>query len=75
MSAESDDRVEALADAIVASVRAGDDFGDTLSLALGKAADRVGGVRALVAGRPGSWEAQDVLHLAAPYANTPDRGW
>ena len=61
-------RVQAIEDAVVAAVQAGDDLGDVLSLALGQAADRLGGYEALVAGRPGSWEADLVRRLAHQYA-------
>lgn len=40
------------------------DFGDVLAAALTQAADRLGGVEQLVAGRPGSWEADHVRCLA-----------
>lgn len=69
----ADVRARALTDAILACARAGDDLGDMLSFALGTAANELGSVSALVAGRPGSWEAYDVRHLAAQYAETADR--
>lgn len=62
----------ALAAAILTCVRAGDDLGDALSYALGTAANELGSVEALVAGRSGSWEASHVRALAVQYARTPD---
>ena len=65
-------RVDQLRDAVLESVRAGDDFGDVLSAALGAAASTLGSVEALVEGRPGSWEADHVRQLAVQYADTQD---
>lgn len=65
---EATARIVDLVEDLVDVVRAGDDLGDVLSCALGQAADRVGGVEALVAGRPGSWEADHVRQLAEQYA-------
>lgn len=72
---EIQEHVAAISAAILDSVRAGDDLGDVLSAALGSAADELGSVEALVAGRPGSWEAEHVRALAMQYADTPDSGW
>lgn len=65
-----DGRSAAVTAAVVASVRAGDDLGDLLSHALGTAARELGSVEALVATRPGSWEADHVRQLARQYADT-----
>lgn len=69
---EFDARVSDIREAIIDSVRAGDDLGDVLSLALGQAANRMRSIEALVAGRPGSWEADLIRRLAVQYADTPD---
>lgn len=69
---EYEARVSDIREAIIDSVRAGDDLGEVLSVALGQAANRLGSRAALVAGRPGSWEADHVLRLAAPHAQTLD---
>lgn len=72
MNEDSTTRALAIAELIVMAARAGDDIGDSLSLALGSAADRLGSVAALVEARPGSWEADAVRQLAIQYATTPD---
>lgn len=64
---EFDARVSDIAEAIVDSVRAGDDLGDVLSQALGTAAVRIGSLRGLTRARPGSWESHLVHRLAAQY--------
>jgi hypothetical protein len=51
-------------DAIAEAVDAERDFGGWLSLVLVYVAARKGSVDALTAGRPGSWEAAHVDHLA-----------
>jgi hypothetical protein len=51
-------------DAISEAVTAEHDFGGWLSMVLAYAAARHGSLGALTAGRPGSWEAADVDHLA-----------
>jgi hypothetical protein len=40
------------------------DLGDLISAGLAQAARELGGVSHIVAGRPGSWESHDLLHLA-----------
>lgn len=65
------DSVERLKVAILGSVMLGEDLGDVLSSALVSAAEVLGSVEALVAGRPGSWEAADIRHLAGG-ADVPD---
>lgn len=67
-SSEAQARLLDLIEDITDVVRAGDDLGDVLSAALGVVANRVGGIEDLVAGRPGSWEAEHVRRLAEPYA-------
>lgn len=51
-------------DAITEAVEHEHDFGGWLSMVLCYAAARHGSLDALTAGRPGSWEAADVDHLA-----------
>lgn len=53
----------AAVDALAAAAGAEHDFAGWLALVLARAAARAGSTAALVAGRPGSWEAADVLHL------------
>ena len=65
-------RVDDIRESMLDSLRAGDDFGDVLSQALGQAATRLGSVEALVESRPGSREADLVRRLAVQYAQTPD---
>jgi hypothetical protein len=48
---------------LTTAARAEHDFAGWLATVLTAAAARVGSSHALVAGRPGSWEAADVLHL------------
>jgi hypothetical protein len=69
MREDSTTRAHAIAAAIVKAVSEGDDLGDSLSLALGTAADELGSIEALVQGRPGSWEANHVRLLAVQYAS------
>lgn len=64
-------RVSDITEAIVDSVRAGDDLGDVLSYALGMVANRVGGIERMLARRPGSWEADHVRRLAEQYVTHP----
>lgn len=69
-SREYDARVSDITEAIVDSVRAGDDLGDVLSYALGMVANRVGGIERMLS-RPGSWEADHVRRLAEQYVTHP----
>jgi hypothetical protein len=48
------------------------DFGRWLAALLCQAAARLGSSAALVMGRPGGWEAQDVLHLVRATAGYRD---
>ena len=59
------DYTAAATDAVRAAVAAEHDFGGWLSHVLEDVARELGGSEALVAGRPGSWEAEHVRRLAA----------
>ena len=54
----------AAVDAITEAARTEHDLPGWLSLVLAYTAARLGSLDALTAGRPGSWEAADVDHLA-----------
>lgn len=66
-------RVSDITEAIVDSVRAGDDVAGVLALALGTVANRVGGIEVVLARRPGSWEADLLRKLAEQYVTHPVR--
>ncbi|OJV76564.1 MAG: hypothetical protein BGO37_10975 [Cellulomonas sp. 73-92] len=69
-------RVERIARELAAAARAGEDVGDVLAAACSLAAARVGDAEALVNGRPGSWESEQVRALASswPYVDEATRG-
>lgn len=69
------DRVERskpIAAVLVEARKAHEDVGELLAAALQRAANQLGDVEALVAGRPGSWEADIVrrLAIAGGYGNS-----
>lgn len=57
-------RVDSIARHLARAARKGEDVGDQLAAACRLAAAMVGGSERLVAGRPGSWEAEHVRSLA-----------
>jgi hypothetical protein len=56
-----DDR--AVVDLMVAAAASGEDFAEWVAVALARTAARIGGTEALLAARPGSWEAGHVRAL------------
>jgi hypothetical protein len=62
---------EVITEALVTAARAGVDTGDLVAKSLRAAADRLGSVERLLDRRPGSWEAEDIRHLAGPDAEVP----
>jgi hypothetical protein len=56
--------IEQMAEIMVKARRNGEDVGELLAAALQDAAKKLGGADRLVAGRPGSWEADITLRMA-----------
>lgn len=65
--------VQGFKELVVEGVRNGLDLGDLISAGLAEAAQDLGGVSHVIAGRPGSWEAQHLLHLAHGKLGDNDR--
>jgi hypothetical protein len=63
MSGPPQGYTERAAAAVVEAVRAEHDFGGWLASVLASAAAELGSSRALIARRPGSWEAELVIQL------------
>jgi len=63
--AEGEDYTRRAVEAVVEAAREHGDFGGWLGEVLVQAADRLGGERALTAGRPGGWEAELVQQLVS----------
>jgi hypothetical protein len=60
----ADQWIRDFADLVIVGAADKLDLGDLISAGLAQAARELGGVSHIVAGRPGSWEAHDLLHLA-----------
>jgi hypothetical protein len=68
----SEERIRAMTAIMVEARRKGEDLGEILVCALHAAAERLGDVEALVAGRPGSWEADIVRRMASAPVGSKD---
>lgn len=66
------ERIKAMADVMVQARRASEDIGEVLVAALHDAANQLGNVEALVAGRTGSWEADIVRRMASAPVGSHD---
>lgn len=62
---DRDERSKPMAAVIVEAVRQGEDAGELIAAALQEAANELGSADELVIGRPGSWEANILLNMAA----------
>lgn len=60
-----EERITAMATIMVRARRANEDVGELVAAALAAAAKKLGGIDALVAGRPGSWEADIIIRMAS----------
>jgi hypothetical protein len=67
-----EERIKAMTAIMVKARRAKLDLGEILVCALHAAASQLGSVEALVAGRPGSWEADIVRRLASAPVGSED---
>ncbi len=59
------ERIAAMTAIMIEARRASLDLGELIAASLYAAAETLGGVEDLVAGRPGSWEADIVRHMAS----------
>ncbi|SRR5713101_5361452 len=62
---QADELITAMATIMIEARRANEDTGELIAASLHSAAEKLGDIYHLVVGRPGSWEADIVLRMAA----------
>lgn len=66
-----EDRLTAMTALMVEARKANLDIGEVIAASLHTAAEKLGNVEQLVAGRPGSWEADIILRMASAGGSAP----
>ena len=67
-----EERISKMANVMIEARRANEDIGEVLVASLHDAAEKLNNVEALVAGRPGSWEADIVRRMATAPVGSHD---